>query len=32
MYTYTPVLEFEERILYKHWMDDVEKQKVRALY
>ncbi len=32
MYTYTPVLEFQERMLYKRWIDDVEKQRVNALY
>ena len=32
MYTYTPVLEFQERMLYKRWIADVEKQKVYALY
>lgn len=32
MYTYTPVLEFQERVLYKRWIDDVQKQKVNALY
>ena len=32
MYTYTPVLEFQERMLYKRWIVEVEKQKVNALY
>ncbi|HTK83398.1 MAG TPA: hypothetical protein VL633_14025 [Bacteroidota bacterium] len=32
MYTYTPVLEFQERMLYQRWIADVEKQTVVALY
>ena len=32
MFTYTPVLEFQERMLYRRWIDDVEKQTVTALY
>lgn len=32
MYTYRPVLEFQERLLYKRWIDDVDKQRVTALY
>ena len=32
MHTYTPVLEFQERMLYKRWIDDVQRQKTDALY
>lgn len=32
MYTYSPVLEFQERFLYQHWLDEVAQQKPKALY
>ena len=32
MFTYSPVLEFQERFLYQHWLDEVGQQKPKALY
>ena len=30
--TYTPVLEFQERTLYRRWMETLEKRKVNPVY
>ena len=30
--TFTPVLEFQERTLYRRWMEDIEKRKVNPVY
>ncbi|MBI1803196.1 MAG: hypothetical protein HY033_02375 [Ignavibacteriae bacterium] len=30
--TYTPILEFQERTLYKRWMENLEKRKVNPVY